>query len=88
MEPDTRRDLTLVPLMAAHAIADDRDTPTDWATLSFGLRIFHRICQDWFPASLPDYRAGDVWAQLAAGAEMIDRCTARELRASFRRITT
>ena len=83
---EMKRDLNLPPLMAAHAIADDRDTPEDWATLRFGLRIFHQLCKDWFPDSLPAYEGGDVWAQLNAGAEMIDRCTRREMRDSLRRL--
>ena len=81
-----RRDLKLPPLMAAYAIRDDRETEGDMETLRFGLRIFARICQDWFPASWPAFQRGDLWAQLNAGAEMIDRCTRRELRESFRRI--
>lgn len=72
--------------MAAHAIADGRDHPSDWKTLSFCLRVFHRVCTDWFPSSLPAFLAGDLWAQLSAGAEMLDRRTRRELRDSLRKI--
>lgn len=81
-----KRDLKLPPLMAAHALAEDRETPGDVETLRFGLRVFHQICKDWFPANLPEFLCGDVWAQLNAGADMIDRCTRRELRDSFRRL--
>lgn len=81
-----RQDLKLPPLMAAHALADGRETDADIQTLRFGLRVFAQVCRDWFPASWPEYQRGDVWAQLQAGAEMIDRCTRRELRDSFRRL--
>ncbi|MEG1679033.1 MAG: hypothetical protein RR326_02960 [Stenotrophomonas sp.] len=84
---DERRDLKLPPLMAAHALADDRETESDVQTLRFGLRVFAQVCRDWFPDSWPDFRRGDMWVQLQAGAEMIDRCTRRELRDSFRKIT-
>lgn len=80
------RDIKPCALMAAHAIADGRDHPGDWKALSFCPRVFHRVCTDWFPSSLPAFLAGDVWAQLSAGAEMLDRCTRRELRESFQRV--
>ena len=83
---EQKRDLKLPPLMAAHALAEDRETPGDVETLRFGLRVFHQICKDWFPTSLPEFLRGDMWTQLNAGADMIDRCTRRELRDSFRRI--
>lgn len=84
---EQKRDLKLPPLMAAHALAEDRETPGDVETLRFGLRVFHQICKDWFPTSLPEFLRGDVWTQLNAGADMIDRCTRRELRDSFQRLS-